>query len=275
MTRVKSEPNSDSISTTHVHGSKGVRLSSSGSPSDGYHSRQALANKPVNHISGAQNKDKESQIRKIESFLLKPGQVVSGKDMLAASIKKEREQESPTRELTEPLLVPAEVAASKTAGPAKRHAQEGSERPPKKREPDDKFKELSSFVETEKKRDREPRQATSPGPYTPIDKLLYETRGEESASLFRDLEQQSERDFCSLAASWTLAEWIEEGQHLLDTHTRLISRLVQHRIELSLKLQVITSAVNDRAAALNEQGLLVDRKLEKIKNLGEEILHII
>lgn len=269
MTAVKAEPDSDSILVVHDLSATAARPESN----DGSHSRPALASKSVNHVKGAQVKDKDSQIRKIESLLLKSGQVTAGKDSMTPLIKKERKPENSIRDRAQDIDPPAVIVSAKQSGGVKRPAHESPSKPPKKRELNERVREISNSAEIKKERIKA--QPENPGKYIPIDEVLYESRGKESGSLFQDLEQQSERDFCGLAASWTLKEWIEQGQQLLDAHTRLIGRLVQHRIELSLKLQVITSAVNDRAAALNEQGLLVDQKLEKIKTLGEEILHII
>ncbi|AQZ12540.1 ECM11 (YDR446W) [Zygosaccharomyces parabailii] len=269
MTAVKAEPDSDTILVAHDLSARAARPESN----DGAHSRPALTSKSVNHVKGAHVKDKDSQTRKIESLLLKSGQVTAEKDSMTPLIKKEGKPENSISDLAEDIDPPSVIISAKQSAGVKRPAQGSPSKPPKKRELKERVKEIPNSAEIKKERIKA--QPETPGKYIPIDEVLYESRGKESGSLFQDLEQQSERDFCSSAASWTLNEWIEQGQQLLDAHTRLIGRLVQHRIELSLKLQVITSAVNDRAAALNEQGLLVDQKLEKIKTLGEEILHII
>lgn len=272
MTAVKAEPSSDDATT--VQEVLTTKKSNAGF-SDGSHThRQALASKSINHNRTPSNsRDKELQLRKFESFLLKPGQLPTGKESLTDSVKREKEQakspvvssaatsdESSLREGAEPDEIPK-----------KRSAGKEDVEPSKRRELNEKFEELSNSVE-----DREQaRHSDSPGKYVVIDKLLYQPQEDEDGSIFQELEQKSEREFCTQAASWSLQAWVQNGQQLLNTHTKLVGKLIKHRIELSVKFQVITKAINDRADALNAQGVLVDQKLQRIKTLGEEILHII
>ncbi|GAV49166.1 hypothetical protein ZYGR_0N05730 [Zygosaccharomyces rouxii] len=271
MTGVKAEPNADDMATIQeIPTTKKSKVSSS----DASHSNcQALASKSVNQSRTPSNsREKELQMRKFESFLLKPGQVPAGKDCLTDSVKKEKVQakspvssaatseESSLREGVEPDEIPT-----------KRSAEKDIVQPFKRRELNEKFEELSNFVEDTE----QVKQLDNPGEYVKIDKLLYQPQEDENGSIFQELEQQSEREFCTQASSWSLQEWIQNGQHLLNTHAKLVGKLVKHRIELSIKFQVITNAINDRADALNAQGILVDQKLQRIKTLGEEILHII
>lgn len=269
MTVVKAEPSSDDLNSVQEVSHKKPKSGSS----DGSHThREALANKPVNQNRTESSKDKELQLRKFESFLLKPGQVPAGKESFTNSVKSEREQsKSPVRSAaTQEDPIVREASESEKA-PKKRTAHAKSLQSSKRIQLDEKFKELSNFVDDEE----EIKESDNPGKYIKIDKLLYEPQEGENGSIFQELEQASEREFCTKAASWSLPEWIANGQHLLNDQTKLVGQLIKHRIELSLKFQVITQAVNDRAEALNAQDLLVDQKLQRIKTLGEEILHII
>lgn len=273
MSAVKAEPSSDEVATVQEllvtkESNKGV--------GDGFHThRQALAGKSINQSkTHTDRREKELQMRKFESFLLKPGQLPNGKESVTDPVKREKEQvkspivssaaapdEANLREDTEQSEIPQKR-------PVGREEARSSS---KRRELNEKFEELTNFVE-----DREQsNQSDNPGEYFKIVKLLYQPQKDEGGSIFQELEQLSEREFCTQASSWSLQEWIQNGQQLLNTHTKLVGELVRQRIELSVKFQVITNAINDRADALNAQGILVDQKLQRIKTLGEEILHII
>ncbi|EDO17673.1 hypothetical protein Kpol_1004p48 [Vanderwaltozyma polyspora DSM 70294] len=120
----------------------------------------------------------------------------------------------------------------------------------------------------------------SPGGYEICDKLLYELNDNEEFAeshmdeIFKNL-QPNEEEFYRDAAKWSLPEWIGFGQKMIDEYTQHVGELVEQRIQLSYKFEIITKAINERAEALNKRGKLLDTKLNKIKDLGKEILEII
>lgn len=121
----------------------------------------------------------------------------------------------------------------------------------------------------------------SPGEFTVPNDLLYNLQDESKLEnqqldeVYNSLEQIEEQDFYHDVASWTLAEWIGCGQTLLEEYMGFVGDLVQKRMELSIRFQTITNVINERATALNKQDEILDEKLNKIKNLGKEILDII
>lgn len=267
MTVVKAEPSSENIETEQeVLNTKKSAIN----PGDDSPNRHALTNKSINQTKpphSNSSKEKEQQLRKFESFFLKPGQTPVGKESLNGSVKAERER------VESPIVSSAATPDESSEIPRKRPGgkEEVEEQSCKKRELNERFEELSNFVEDR----QQSKHLDNPGEYVRLDKLLYEAQEGEDGSIFQELEQQSEREFCTQASSWSLQDWVQNGQQLLNTHTKLVGKLIKHRIELSVKFQVITDAINDRADALNAQGILVDEKLQRIKTLGEEILHII
>ncbi|SCU88755.1 LAFA_0E14400g1_1 [Lachancea sp. 'fantastica'] len=121
---------------------------------------------------------------------------------------------------------------------------------------------------------------SKPDAYQPLSLRLYDSdRAIESQAyyegVFREVKDESERAECIEFAKMDLRAWTASGDRLQQEQRDVLARLVEARMLLSAKFEVITDLVNERALALNEQGLLLDRKLKKIQDLGKEILDII
>lgn len=298
MTIIKSEPpaenfltfcNSQAASSSSLTKSDDL-LSNRSSFTE--NSRPALSNKSLNVIGEKKDQAKDSKKQQFENYLLNSHQVfgsaVGLKDAYGSNslkkpiIKKETEAtKSSMPDLTDsPVKKQSKEICSSTVDSMNNVKK-------KKLKSTDKFRKVSgtseAFSASSKMESVSPqkRPLENPGLYRPIKKLLYESRPESpfkdqnTVALFQDLEQETEKDFCKEASSWSLSEWINHGQTLLNSQTELMGKLVQHRIELSRNFQAITSIINDRAEALNAKGEILDEKLKKIKNLGEEILGII
>lgn len=298
MTIIKSEPRTENhltFSSSQVKSSPSLNKSDdllSNRSSITENSRSALTNKSLNVIN--EKKDQARDLKKLqfENYLLNSHQIggtaVGLNDTDSSGlfqkpiIKKETDStKSSTHELTNtPIKRQAREicsSASDSMNDVKKKKLKSTEKFRKVSGTNEVFSTSSIMegVSTQK------RPFENPGTYRPIKKLLYESRPESafkdknSVALFQDLEQETERDFCNEASNWSLLEWINHGQTLLNSQTELMGKLVQQRIELSRNFQAITSIINDRAEALNVKGEILDEKLKKIKNLGEEILGII
>ncbi|CCE62896.1 hypothetical protein TPHA_0D02590 [Tetrapisispora phaffii CBS 4417] len=124
-------------------------------------------------------------------------------------------------------------------------------------------------------------KCVSPGPYKPSTSFLYEIANSEQLEytelkdIFQNINETEDKDYVFDVSNMTLDTWVEEGQKNISEYRELISQLVKKRIEFSIRFQLITDIINQRANALNEKGLLLDDKLKKIKEIGDEILNII
>lgn len=274
MTSIKSEPQSDTpLTFSNVQNDLGVHSrdisgKAANATSD---SRPALGSKKVNVAIGKKEPSKELKKHIFEEFLLSPGRVGTVTPGSHSSKEKPLVKQEP--EYSKGLVHEG------TETPIKRQTnviEAANSSKKKKLNTAEKFKKVipaNDIMDTTRQ------QFENPGLYSPIRKLLYESNedyGEASDQhLFQDLEHESERNFCQEASRWPMVQWIEQGQVLLKEHTNLIGQLVQQRIELSHKFQAITTIINERAEALNNQGEILDEKMTKIENLGKEILDII
>lgn len=119
------------------------------------------------------------------------------------------------------------------------------------------------------------------GPYERHTKLLYETQedivlgNDEMEEVFPGLEKEEEKTYCRSATAWSLQEWVKEGEELLNEQHEIFAKIVKKRIELSCNFAALVSVLDERAEALCKRGELFDTKLEKVKELGKEILNLI
>ncbi|CEP63686.1 Ecm11p LALA0_S09e00232g [Lachancea lanzarotensis] len=141
----------------------------------------------------------------------------------------------------------------------------------------------SDFDVTDLKDPPSPLQCASPlkpDPYQPLLLDLHESDLEtESQSyydeVFREVKDESERAALVEFAKMDIRTWTASGDKLQQEQHAVLVRLVEARMRLSAKFKVITDLVNERALALTDQGLLLDRKLKRIQDLGKEILDIL
>ncbi|KAM3160551.1 ECM11 domain-containing protein [Lachancea thermotolerans] len=122
--------------------------------------------------------------------------------------------------------------------------------------------------------------SSDPGPYKPVVSALHEVNPnvetrEYYCEVFQEVQNNTERSACVDFAKMDLKSWISAGQVLQQEHAAILGRLVEARMRLNSKFKVITDLINDRAAALNAQGGILDQKLRRIQDLGKEILDII
>lgn len=282
MTLIKSEPTND-LDLTLTSGYTGVATSSKESVNKvvetNSDSRQALGTKKINVGTGKKDTNKELKKHPFEEFFLSPGRVGVGS---LESIEKK------SRPSVEKPLIKKEPQASGSlfhdteAGGKRQHSpveKPNIDTKKQKQNPEEASKKEISGNNSLNHELGSKQLLENPGTYIPMKKLLYDSNNDYSESsgerLFQDLEQESERKYCCEASKWPLAEWIDQGQTLLQEHTKLVGQLVQQRVELSQKFQAITTIINERAEALKNQGEIVEEKMTKIENLGKEILDII
>ncbi|CUS23464.1 LAQU0S10e00958g1_1 [Lachancea quebecensis] len=122
--------------------------------------------------------------------------------------------------------------------------------------------------------------SSDPGLYKPVVSALHEVNPvvetrEYYCEVFREVQNDTERSACVDFAKMDLNSWISAGHVLQQEHAAILGRLVEARMRLNGKFKVITDLINDRAAALNAQGNILDQKLRRIQDLGKEILDII
>lgn len=273
MTVIKSEPNNDNAvsfpDSKNTGNSKGKELQDS---------RPALGSKKVNVTNKKKDSGKDLNKHKFEDFLLTASGTrtvnTSPLDIFKANFSGEK-----TIVKKEPEVHRSE-SNHNHATPVKRASitEETMITEKKRIKTGDKLKKMGVDMEEGLIEPNEP-PLKNPGSYVPITEMLYDstskTLDNSEAPLFQDLEQEFEQKYCQEASQWSLTEWINEGQVLLNAHTKLVAQLVRERIELSGKFRAITSVINDRAEALNKQGQLLDEKQKKIETLGKEILNII
>ncbi|CCH60649.1 hypothetical protein TBLA_0D01420 [Henningerozyma blattae CBS 6284] len=114
----------------------------------------------------------------------------------------------------------------------------------------------------------------SPGPYNPIENLIYERLNESKMNedIFVELTNDEDRKICHDISELNLMDWIKFSEEIMNENQMIINEIIQERINISLKFQVITNLINQRAMILNKQGKLIDKKVERVKNLSNEIL---
>ncbi|KAL3233852.1 Protein ECM11 [Nakaseomyces bracarensis] len=122
----------------------------------------------------------------------------------------------------------------------------------------------------------------NPGPYVRHTKLLYEDTDdgivlgkEEVEEIFPGLNKEEEKKYCNEATNWSLEEWVKEGELLLNAQQEIFATIIQKRIELSCNFAALLSVLDDRAEALCLKGDLIEKKLGKVKELGNEILNLL
>ncbi|KAL6946446.1 hypothetical protein ACO0RG_000598 [Hanseniaspora osmophila] len=136
-----------------------------------------------------------------------------------------------------------------------------------------------------------PADCRDPGKYHAINELLYDrptvteneafedqsTRGKKSLSyidLFQDVgDTQAQEVFASYGAL-SLEQWVQTGLDMNAKHQALLEKIIVSRLKLSYKFKVITDLLNEKAQELNQNADLINEKLNKIKDLGNEILNI-
>lgn len=120
-----------------------------------------------------------------------------------------------------------------------------------------------------------------PGVYHRHTKLLYESKhdivvgNDDMEEIFPGLEKEDERVYCRNATEWSLQQWITEGEALLNEQQEIFAKIIQKRVELSCNFAAVVSLLDDRAEALCKRGELIDTKLNKVKELGKEILSLL
>ncbi|CCC70611.1 hypothetical protein NCAS_0F01270 [Naumovozyma castellii] len=255
--------------------------------SNGSDSRPAQIDKEMDKNSKEERRQKNSsKKKKLATFLLNTKDItMGGADKDEIVIKQEpdaKDRTTTSQELSETtekkrkrkLLENESASSTKSSKKLNVMVVEGSS-PHKEK--------LSSLKENRVpvKKNNDLDVIENPGEYPQINKLLYESSKKEPVdkegfmSVLPGVEQEDEINFGIQVCNWSLDEWIECGQHLHEEYGVLVTELIKQRIELSVKFEVVTSVINQRAEALNCQGKILDDKLIKIKELGKEILNII
>ena len=116
----------------------------------------------------------------------------------------------------------------------------------------------------------------NPGKYEKLNLRLNETDGTESAKYYDEVFSEAEwKQECIDLATYDISQWILKGQDILKEQHALMCRMVQARIKLSHRFQVISDIINERAELLIQQGEILDAKLTKVQDLGKEILDLL
>ncbi|CCD26352.1 Ecm11p NDAI_0H01780 [Naumovozyma dairenensis CBS 421] len=218
------------------------------------------------------NKNKENAQIKQESSGTKP---LSSEDVSICSKNLKKKKRAPNNDASSFMSKPKLKIPRKDNG-----SNESSKEAIAEKGKTDEASVGKSYTRREKRIGNE-EPAENPGNYEEIKCLMYDSfkenllEREELKNLLPGLERAEEIDLGLKIANWSLDEWIECGEKLQNDYRQLVYKLVKERMELSYKFQVITSVINDRASALNQQGKVLDEKLIKIKELGKEILNII
>ncbi|KAL6950039.1 hypothetical protein ACO0QE_000709 [Hanseniaspora vineae] len=130
-----------------------------------------------------------------------------------------------------------------------------------------------------------------PGEYHAINELLFDRPvlsdsgtidGQSGGSketpsyidLFQDVGDKQAQGIFAKYGALSLEQWVQTGLNMNTKHQALIEKIIIARIKLSHKFKVITDLLNERAQELNQNGELINEKLVKIKDLGNEILNI-
>ncbi|KAH3899497.1 uncharacterized protein SCODWIG_00897 [Saccharomycodes ludwigii] len=123
-----------------------------------------------------------------------------------------------------------------------------------------------------------------PGPYKELNFLLYQEGEEEEEvtdtdsfyrKIFEEIESPDEKNLCLNYSKMTICEWYSKGLEFNEQHRDILKKLAMARIKLSYRFKTITDLINERAHSLNRHGALIDEKLVKVQQLGNEILDII
>lgn len=122
----------------------------------------------------------------------------------------------------------------------------------------------------------------NPGNFTPIKQLLfdrketgYEEREKLYAELFEDADSNDELEYCKEVVQYPLNKWLQAGQEFTLEHQQLMKEVIQARLELSYKFEVIAKTMNDRCQALIHQEDHLDNKLKQIKDIAKNMLDIL
>ncbi|CDO92079.1 unnamed protein product [Kluyveromyces dobzhanskii CBS 2104] len=115
-----------------------------------------------------------------------------------------------------------------------------------------------------------------PGKYEELKLRLNEPDVSESAAFYEEVFSRAEwKQECIQLARCDMSQWVLKGQDILKEQHALMCRMIQARIKLSHRFQVVTDIINERASLLMQEGDVLGEKLKKVQHLGREILDLL